>query len=177
MIAPNVLFIHFSTCYLKDLLTCKVGLIIYPILNSFIRSLSSSIQIKRLALCNNGRQWLSPNNGNIGKRWQWLHLSLFLIFLPLCPISIIFCLYVFTEIIIYWVTLSGKFMANRSLISGSSFLNSINFDSFVILVTEEYSLNYLSSSFFCSLSKFLTQSSYSVLESSLQRLLSSAPPP
>ena len=53
---PNVVFIHFSIWSLKDLLLCKFGLIMYPISEELIHSPLYSIQIKRLAICNNGRR-------------------------------------------------------------------------------------------------------------------------
>ena len=56
VISPNVLLLHFFTCYLNGLLTRKLGLIIDPISNSSIRSPVSSIQIKRLAICHNSRR-------------------------------------------------------------------------------------------------------------------------
>ena len=56
VISPNVAFIKLSTWYLKALLTCKLGLTIYPISNSLIILPVYSRQIKRLDIGNNGRQ-------------------------------------------------------------------------------------------------------------------------
>ena len=39
--SPNVVFSHFSNWSLKDLLTCKPRLIIFPISNSIIRFFAS----------------------------------------------------------------------------------------------------------------------------------------
>ena len=58
------------------------------------------------------------------------------------------------------------FLANRWFIKDSYSLSLIIFDSLVSFITEVYSLNYSSSLFSCSMSRFLTQSSVSVGESS-----------
>ena len=52
LIEPNVLFMHFSTFHLKDILTFNVGLVIYPIAKSLICSSFSLTQRKLLSLCN-----------------------------------------------------------------------------------------------------------------------------
>ena len=113
------------------------------------------------------------------KYWKMMKIISFIFvsnFLFLFKIYIIFCFREFTDIVIDWIILSRKFLANETLMSFSSFLNSLNFDSFIILTTEESSLNFSSYSFYCTLSKFLTQSSFSVYESSLQLLFSSVSP-
>ena len=56
VISPNIAFIKLSTWYLKALLTCKLGLTIYPISNSLISLPIYSSQIKRLDIGYNGRQ-------------------------------------------------------------------------------------------------------------------------
>ena len=53
------------------------------------------------------------------------------------------------------INFSGKFMANKNLISASDFLSLLTFYSLVIFITVVSSLNFSSSSFSCSLSRFL----------------------
>ena len=88
----------------------------------------------------------------------------------LFTVSIIFCSQVFKELIIGWIILSGGFMANKGIISPCSFLDSLQFNSFVILTTEESFQNYSSYSFSCFMSKFLVPSLLPVRESSVKQL-------
>ena len=71
-----------------------------------------------------------------------------------------------------WITLWKKFLTNRRFIRASSFLSLLTFDSLVSFITEVSSLNSLSSFFSCSLSRFLTQSSVLLVESSSPRVFS-----
>ena len=80
---------------------------------------------------------------------------LILFFSLLFSIYIIFFLQVFTELMVDWIILSGKFMANKRSISVCYFLDSLNFNSFVIPTIEESSYDSSSPSFSCSMSNFL----------------------
>ena len=76
VIGPNVLFIHSNTCSMNYLLIFNFGSFIYPSKNSWMRYFISSSQIKRLAIWNKGRWWLSRINDRMGIWLQWFHLSL-----------------------------------------------------------------------------------------------------
>ena len=71
-----------------------------------------------------------------------------------------------------WVTLSDIVLAKRMLMRDYSVLPLLIFDSLVPFISEVSSLNYSSSSFSCSLARFLTEPPVSLGELSEPRVSS-----
>ena len=80
------------------------------------------------------------------------------------------------EKITAWVTLSEIVLAKRLIMKASSVLTLLTFDSLLSFISEVSSLNYSSSSFSCSLARFLTQPLVSLVQSFEPRVFSLVSP-